>query len=80
MTNIETKDNAGEKLSQKDVLSLVDFSPFPKRDNSKAKKGRIKPRTVKGIVYYYYCRGKDKEKYLGTAENILKAVYFYKRR
>lgn len=34
----------------------------------------INRRRVKGRYYYYYCRGTDQEIYLGTADNILRAV------
>ena len=34
----------------------------------------LRPHQVKGKSYYYYCRGTDKEIYLGDAAAILKAV------
>jgi len=37
----------------------------------------LRPHQVKGRTYYYYCRGTDKEIYLGTADHILEAVLRY---
>lgn len=81
MTNSETEKTAGEKLVEKDVLSLVDFNPQKKPTKSRRKNGIIRGKLVPsgGITrrYYFYCIGK-KEIYLGTAEYIQKAVNCFK--
>lgn len=57
-----------------DILSLKDF-PLPKVTKKKKQPaGRIRGHWIKGKTYYYYCRGRNKEIYLGSAEAILRAM------
>lgn len=80
MTNNEIEIFPGKSFPQNDPLSLVGFSPFPKRGKKQAPKGYIKHRNRNGgkYRYYYYCRGSAPEEPLGTAEDILAAHLAYK--
>jgi len=74
------------KTGKPDIEKLVEEIPLisydiavPKTPPTKKRIRRIadphiRGKKVKGHVYYYYCRGIDKEKYLGDADAILRAV------
>lgn len=67
-----------EKLVDNVPLVSYDIS-VPQRLPTKKRIRRIadphiRAHQVKGKQYYYYCRGTDKEIYLGDAETILRKV------
>lgn len=76
MKGIKANKGDSEKVSQKeDLLSLENLPARPylkKLTNSKWP--YLRPHDVKGRLYYSYCRGSEKEIYLGSADAILKAV------
>ena len=59
---------------------LVSYEiPVPAATSTKKRIRRIadphiRHKTIKGRNYYYYCRGEDREIYLGTADSVLAAV------
>lgn len=67
-----------EKLVEDTTLVSLDI-PVPQKPLTKKRIRRIaephiRGHQVKGRVYYYYCRGTDREVYLGHADVILKAI------
>lgn len=67
-----------EKLVEEIPPASLDV-PLPQRRSTKKRVRRIaephiRAHQVKGHVYYTYCRGTDKEIYLGDADAILKAM------
>jgi len=81
MTSNKAKDLDIEKLVEDITLVSLDL-PLPSRQLTKKRVYRIRriaephirPHISKGRPYYYFCRGIDKEIYLGDAETIYKAV------
>jgi len=81
MVKIKRSNNRVKKLSQNSTGVSLAVNALnsagitaPRKGSKQGARPRIKPRNVKGKTYYYYCRGADKEIYLGDAEAILKAV------
>jgi len=78
MTNTEAKEKELEKLVEDIPLVSYDMpvpkTPSTKKHSQKTAQPTIRSHMVKGRPYYYYCRGTDKEIYLGSARGILKAV------
>jgi hypothetical protein len=79
MTPPRHNDNADKKLV--DLIPPASLNgpemgkePTKKRGYRKKAPGRLRPHTVNGKVYYYFCRGRDKEIYLGSADRILMAM------
>jgi len=78
MTKNERETPGPEKLVKKtdDLsfdLSLSDLRA-PRPTNRKKTPGYIRRHRVKGRTYYTYCRGYEREIYLGSAETILEVV------
>lgn len=63
-------------LSTNKTSGLHDVTPNSKTRSTKSR-GRplavahLRPHTSNGKIYYYYCRGRDPEIYLGSADTIL---------
>lgn len=56
--------------------------PLPRKrltNKRKTAEPHLRPHKVKGRTYYTYCRGIDKEVYLGDADSILQAVKLLER-
>ncbi len=74
MKNIRHDSLSLEKLGQPPTLSSrgdsTGNSPGPITYHADP---HIRGKRKKGIMYYYYRRGADREMYLGTANNILEA-------
>ncbi|OGN90757.1 MAG: hypothetical protein A2Z70_01375 [Chloroflexi bacterium RBG_13_48_17] len=84
MADVETEAaDPGKLVEQKVGVSLA--LPGPKRRSTKKRAHRrlaephLRKHQVKGKTYYYYCRGADREIYLGDAGTILMAVAAAKR-
>ena len=78
MTDIETEITELEKLVE-DIPPVSLDIPIPRAGSTKKRTRKLaaphlRPHNVRGHIYYYYCRGADKETYLGDADAILKAV------
>jgi hypothetical protein len=80
MVMSKAKDTTPEKLVEDIPLVSLDI-PVPKIPLTKKRsrvrrfaEPHIRGHHVKGRVYYTYCRGTDREIYLGDADAILKAV------
>lgn len=81
MSKVTCDETDKEKLSQNGTGVSFGSEASIDAGITKTKKGSkqfakpyIKARKVKGHTYYYYCHGKEREMYLGTADAILKAV------
>lgn len=81
MTEIKAKNEDLEKLVKDMPLASLDMplsemNPTKKRAYKvrRLAEPHLREHRVKGKVYYTYCRGTDKEIYLGSAESILKVV------
>ena len=77
MEIVTSEINRGEKLVENAenllIEKVVNIKSTNKRITRQAEP-HIRPHKVKGRLYYTYCRGMDKEAYLGTPEFILEAV------
>jgi hypothetical protein len=81
MAEIKAKSNDPKKLVG-DVprvsydMSMPGAAPTKKRAYKirRLAEPHLRKHVVKGKVYYTYCRGIDREIYLGDAEAILKAI------
>jgi hypothetical protein len=78
MTTFEREIEDIEKLVEQVPLVNLDVTGLKrrvtKRHARKLAKPHIRAHRVKDSVYYTYCRGADKEVYLGDADSILRAV------
>lgn len=78
MAKSKAKDKGTEKLVKngQEVKPSLDPAEMasPILTNRKKPEAHIRPHTVKGRIYYYYCQPGQKEKYLGDADFILEAV------
>lgn len=78
MTTAKAKENELEKLVEDIPLVSYDIPvpkvPLTKKHSRKTALPMIRAHMVKGTPYYYYCRGTDKEIYLGSAKSILRTV------
>lgn len=78
MVNATNEIAEPEKLVNNDPLSLRNIimaeKPPTKKRIRRIAEPHLRPHTVKGRTYYTYCRGTDREIYLGSADAILKAV------
>ena len=78
MTMTKAENIELEKLVEDIPPASLDI-PIPrtgltKKRTRKLAAPHLRPHNVRGHVYYYYCRGADKEIYLGDADAILRAV------
>lgn len=81
METLEARKKRLKKLVDKIPLASYNV-PIPDTTLTKKRAYRIRriaephlrPHTVKGKQYWYYCRGADNEIYLGDADFILMAV------
>lgn len=69
------------RRGKEDLEKVVENIPLGRRGQGAPKEARLKRakpyirgHLIMGRIYYYYCRGADKEIYLGSADAILKAV------
>jgi ribosomal protein S20 len=78
MVMSKAKDTTPGKLVNNIPLVSLDIpvlqKPSTKKRIRRIAEPHIRGHQVKGRVYYTYCRGTDREVYLGDADAILKAV------